>query len=109
METRRWRVNIGSWGAIAVGILGSAISLTFFETGGFLYMALFSIFGIGGALRLSGRAKLYSYLLPVMGFLAFFLSLARYLRDGLTTLTLALLLLTIVVFLRSLQGYRAYS
>ena len=109
METQQWRVKIGSWSAIAVGIIGSVLSFVFFGTSGLLYIVLFTVVGIGGALLLSGREKFYYYLLPVVSFLALLLSIANYLQSGLATLTLVFLLLTIVAALKSLQVYRIYS
>lgn len=109
MDTRRLRVRIGGWGAVAVGLLGSVVSLALLGTDGALFVALFGVFGVGGALLLGGRTRFYYYLLPVVGVLALVLAVGHYLRYGFASLTVALLLITVAATVKSLQAYRAYS
>ena len=109
MDTRLWRLRIGGWGAVAVGIVGSAFTFTLLGADGLPFIALFGVFGIGGAFLLSGRERFFYYLLPVVGVLALVLSVLYYLWYGFTTLTFVLLLVTAVSLLKSLQAYRNYS
>ncbi|QLD84887.1 hypothetical protein HWV23_03860 [Natronomonas halophila] len=112
MDTRLWRLRISGWGAVAVGIVGSAFAFTLLGTDGLfglVCIALFAVCGVGGVFLLSGRERCFYYVLPVIGTLALVLAGLYYLWYGFATLTLALLLVTVATLAKSLQAYHIYD
>ncbi|SDD71181.1 hypothetical protein SAMN05192552_10423 [Natrinema hispanicum] len=106
MGIQTWRERVGGWGFFLVGSVGSLYSVTQWGMDASMLTALFGILTLGGILVIRGRLNAFYYLLPAVGILALFEALAFYLNQGITTLTLAFVLLGIVSLGKAVQAYR---
>ena len=106
MSRLTWRERVGGLGFFLVGSVGMLYSVTQWGMSVPLLTALFGVLTFGGGLIIRGRLNAFYYLLPVIGILALFEMVVLYLNQGLTTLTLAFVLLGFVSFGKAFQVYR---
>ena len=105
MDVRVWRKRIRGWGLLLVAGGATVYLVSQWGTDALLMTAFFGILSLGGVFVISGREKVFYYLLPVGGVLALLKAVGYYLNYGVTTLTLMFVLLGAVCIAKGVQAY----
>ena len=105
MDMRVWRKRIGGWGLLLVAGGATVYLVSEWGTDALLMTAFFGVLSLGGVFVISGREKIFYYLLPVVGVLALLKAVGYYLNSGITTLTLLFVLLAAVCIAKGVQAY----